>query len=46
MKVSVCSFFFSAKKKEPKKKLSAGALFYEPVCTGAGLVVPNKPMPI
>jgi hypothetical protein len=46
MKVSGCSFSFSAKEKELKRKLPAGALFYEPVCAGAWSVVPNKPMPV
>jgi hypothetical protein len=38
-------FFFSAKEKEPKRKLAAGTLFYEPGSAGPGLVVPNKSMP-
>jgi len=46
MKASGCSFSFSAKEKEPKRKLPAGALFYEPVCAWAWPVLPNKPMPV
>jgi hypothetical protein len=46
IKVSGCSFSFSAKEKEPKRKLPAGALFYESVSAGARPVVPNKPMPV
>jgi hypothetical protein len=34
MKVSGCSFSFSAKEKEPKRKLAAYVLFFESLCLG------------
>jgi hypothetical protein len=46
IKASGCSISFSAKEKEPKRKLPAGALFYGPVNARAWPMVPNKPMPV